>query len=71
MSKTTNMTHGSTGYLIVLPNIIIEIPLTSNPSWLPLFYALSPELANKRPQYAGAAAQHQHAVDLAGMCEIN
>jgi len=39
------------GYIVVLPNIIIDIPLTSNLSWLPLFYALPPELVNKQKKY--------------------
>lgn len=42
MSETTNMTHGPEGYLVVLPHMIIEIPQSTNLSWLPLFYALPP-----------------------------
>ena len=52
MSETKNTSHGPTGFIVVLPNTIIEIPLTSNLSWLPLFYALPPELLGKRPEYA-------------------
>jgi len=34
----------------VLPDQIIEIPLSSNLSWLRLFYALPRELVEKRPE---------------------
>ena len=43
---------GPSGYIAVLPQTIIEIPLTSNLSWLPLFYALPPELVSKQQKYA-------------------
>jgi len=52
VSDTTNKPQGPEGFLVVLPHTIIEIPLSSNLSWLPLFYALPPELVNKRPEYA-------------------
>ena len=52
MGNTTNKLKGGEGFLVVLPHTIIEIPLSSNLSWLPLFYALPPELVNKHPEYA-------------------
>ncbi len=38
-------------FVVVLPNTIIEIPQSSNLSWLTLFYALPIELVQKRPEY--------------------
>ncbi len=38
-------------FIVVLPNTIIEIPQSSNLSWLTLFYALPIELVQKRPEY--------------------
>jgi len=43
MSDSTDVMHNPSGYIVVLPNTIIEIPLSSNLSWLPLFYALPTE----------------------------
>lgn len=60
MSDTTNKPQGPEGFLVVLPHTIIEIPLSSNLSWLPLFYALPPELVNKRPEYAEFPRQYQY-----------
>ncbi len=42
---------GPKGYLVLLPDEIIEIPKSSNLSWLRLFYALPRELVEKRPAY--------------------
>ena len=39
------------GYIVILPEQIIEIPLSSNLSWLRMFYALPRELVEKRPEY--------------------
>ena len=40
-------------FLVVLPGEIIEIPQDSDKSWLPLFYSLPRELADKwTPAYA-------------------
>lgn len=39
------------GFLVVLPGQIIEIPQYSNLSWLRMFYALPKELVEKRPDY--------------------
>ena len=39
------------GYIVILPEQIIEIPLSSNFSWLRMFYALPRELVEKRPEY--------------------
>lgn len=52
MNENISMTPGPAGYIAVLPNTIIEIPKSSNLSWLPMFYALPPELVGKRPEYA-------------------
>ena len=52
MSESKSIKPGPSGFIVVLPQTIIEIPQTSNLSWLPLFYALPPELVNKRPEYA-------------------
>ena len=38
-------------FLVVLPQTIIEIPQSSNLSWLTLFYALPKELVEKRAKY--------------------
>lgn len=38
-------------FLVVLPQTIIEIPQSSNLSWLTLFYALPRELVEKRAKY--------------------
>lgn len=43
--------NGPKGYIVILPDQIIEIPLSSNLSWLRLFYALPRELVEKRPEY--------------------
>ena len=42
---------GPKGYLVLLPDEIIEIPKSSNLSWLRLFYSLPRELVEKRPAY--------------------
>ena len=39
------------GFIVVLPQTIMEIPQGSNLSWLPLFYALPKELVEKRAAY--------------------
>ena len=52
MSESKNTKPGPSSFIVVLPQTIIEISQTSNLSWLPLFYALPPELVNKRPEYA-------------------
>ena len=39
------------GFLVVLPGQIMEIPLDSNLSWLRMFYALPRELVEKRPEF--------------------
>ena len=41
----------SNGFLVVLPEKIIEIPQNSNLSWLRMFYALPKELVAKRSAY--------------------
>ena len=41
----------SNGFLVVLPEQIIEIPQNSNLSWLRMFYALPKELVAKRSAY--------------------
>lgn len=51
MSDSTDVMHNPSGYIVVLPNTIIEIPLSSNLSWLPLFYALPTELVSKQRKY--------------------
>ena len=38
-------------FIVVLPQTIIEIPQSSNLSWLTLFYALPKELVEKRAEY--------------------
>ena len=38
---------GPTGFIVVLPGEIIEIPQDSDKSWLTLFYSLPRELAEK------------------------
>lgn len=38
-------------FIIVLPHTIIQIPATSNLSWLTLFYTLPRELVAKRPEF--------------------
>ena len=40
-------------FIVVLPQTIIEIPQSSNLSWLTLFYALPKELVEKRAEYLG------------------
>lgn len=42
---------GPKGFIVILPEQIIEIPLKNNLSWLRLFYALPRELVEKRPEY--------------------
>ena len=43
---------GPTGFIVVLPGEIIEIPQDSDKSWLTLFYSLPRELAEKwKPAY--------------------
>lgn len=42
---------GPKGFIVILPDQIIEIPLSSNLSWLRLFYALPRELVEKRLEY--------------------
>lgn len=39
------------GFIVVLPQTIMEIPQDSNLSWLTLFYALPKELVEKRAAY--------------------
>lgn len=39
------------GFIVILPQTIIEIPQDSNLSWLTLFYALPKELVEKRAAY--------------------
>ena len=41
----------TTGFIVILPDEIIEIPKSSNLSWLRLFYSLPRELVEKRPAY--------------------
>ncbi len=38
-------------FIVVLPQTIIDIPQSSNLSWLTLFYALPKELVEKRAEY--------------------
>ncbi len=38
-------------FIVLLPNSVIEIPQSSNLSWLTLFYALPKELVEKRAAY--------------------
>ena len=38
---------GPTGFIVVLPGEVIEIPQDSDKSWLTLFYSLPRELAEK------------------------
>ena len=42
---------GPKGFIVILPEGIIEIPKSSNLSWLRLFYSLPRELVEKRPAY--------------------
>jgi len=42
---------GPKGFIVILPDEIIEIPKSSNLSWLRLFYALPRELVEKRLAY--------------------
>ena len=42
---------GPKGFIVILPDEIIEIPKSSNLSWLQLFYSLPRELVEKRPAY--------------------
>ncbi len=42
---------GPKGFIGILPDQIIEIPLGSNLSLMRLFYALPRELVEKRPEY--------------------
>ena len=43
---------GPTGFIVVLPGEVIEIPQDSDKSWLTLFYSLPRELAEKwKPAY--------------------
>lgn len=43
--------YSPSGFIVVLPQTIIEIPQDSNLSWLTLFYALPQELVEKRADY--------------------
>lgn len=43
--------YSPSGFIVVLPKTIIEIPQDSNLSWLILFYALPKELVEKRAAY--------------------
>ncbi len=43
--------NGPNGFIVILPDEIIEIPKSSNHSWLRLFYSLPRELVEKRPAY--------------------
>mgnify|MGYP000046035832 FL=1 len=48
---------GPTGFIVVLPGEVIEIPQDSDKSWLTLFYSLPRELAEKwKPAYDLPAA---------------
>ncbi len=38
-------------FIVMLQDAVIEIPQSSNLSWLPLFYGLPVELVEKRPEY--------------------
>lgn len=42
---------GLKGYFVLLSDEIIEIPKSSNLSWLRLFYSLLREIVEKRPAY--------------------
>ena len=42
---------GPKGFIVILPDQILEIPKSSNLSWLRLFYSLPRELVEKRPEY--------------------
>lgn len=41
---------GPTGFIVVLPGEVIEIPQDSDKSWLTLFYSLPRELAESGSQ---------------------
>ena len=45
------MAKGPKGFIVLLPQAIIEIPQDSYLSWLTLFYALPKELVDKRKEY--------------------
>ena len=45
---------GPTGFIVVLPGEVIEIPQDSDKSWLTLFYSLPRELAEKCEYYGTA-----------------
>lgn len=45
------MAKSAKGFIVILPQTIIEIPQDSNLSWLTLFYALPKELVEKRKEY--------------------
>ncbi len=42
---------GPSGYFAFLPQGIVTIPRDSYLAWVPLFYALPPELVEKHPAY--------------------
>ena len=45
------MAKSAKGFIVILPQTIIEIPQDSYLSWLTLFYALPKELVEKRNEY--------------------
>ena len=51
-TEETAMTYDlANSFIIILPHTIIQIPATSNLSWLTLFYTLPRELVAKRPEF--------------------
>ena len=67
------------GFIVVLPQTIMEIPQDSNLSWLTLFYALPKELVEKRAAYLGlprnikqllASPEHRNLIETDAFQEL-
>ena len=56
---------GPKGFIVILPYQIIEIPKSSNLSWLRLFYALPKELVEKQPEYLDLPRNIRQILDTA------
>ena len=61
---------GPRGFIVILPDEIIEIPKSSNLSWLRLFYSLPRELVEKRPAYLELPRNIRQVLDSEEYCTL-
>ncbi len=61
---------GPDGFLVVLPEQVIEIPQNSNLSWLRMFYALPKELVAKRSAYLEMPRNIQRVLSSEQYCQL-